>query len=420
MRARIFILGGEAAERDQSFDEILRRTFAGVLADNGALEYFTSLKDATVSIGKAFTDSDVVIFFSQPESFAETKEILCRALGLKLVVDEPLLGTALTTASPEMQESPYFNVCHAGVAEGSQIFALKDALYSGFGCKRGRQTLVLLPLSGERTRILLYSLVIPYLNGESGENISSTPLQFYYAQQLAASAVRENVKIAVASTKPAEILTKYLSYVPELTDRVMVAGKAEDRGNMPPNEYVVNLSITAAEFLGVPYGVAMSNAYYTGNDPAAEKTVYIAVTNEDETTVQELRSFYGESTGDFLFRSCGELCKLLARIIDVDAGEATDARSVAQKKSAARYKRAIAAVLALILLIGGGGAYYFYNYGYTAQDWLSRRRAFAQSLFNKEATSAADTSADAGTSDSAGSTAAPTENEAIRQYTVAD
>ena len=31
----------------------------------------------------------------------------------------------------------------------------------------------MLPLAGERTRILLYSLVIPYLNAESGENIST-------------------------------------------------------------------------------------------------------------------------------------------------------------------------------------------------------------------------------------------------------
>ena len=374
-------MGVDADDQDQSFDDILKRTFGNVLTDNGAVEYFSSLKDATVSIGRAFTDSDTVIFFSEPDHLAETMEILCRALGLKLIVDEPLLSTALTTAAQELQDSPYFNICHAGVAEGSQIFALKDALYSGFGCKRGRQTLVLLPLLGERTRILLYSLVIPFLNAESGESISTTPLQFYYAQQLAASAVREDIKIAVASTKPSEILTKYLSYVPELKDRVIVAGKAEERGAMPPNEYVINLSITASEFLGVPYGVAMSNAYYVGDDPAAEKTVYIAVTNENETRVHELHSFYGESTGDFLFRSCAELCRLLTHIIDADAGRTPD--TAAQKKAAGRYKGAIAAVLVLILLIAGAGCWYFHHNGYTLKQWTDRHLPFVSTLIEK-------------------------------------
>ena len=376
MKARIFILGRDPGAQDKSFDEILQRTFAQVLTDNAAIEHFSSLKDATVSIGKAFSDSDVVMFLSETDRLAETKEILCKALGMNLITDEELLAAALKSASPKELDSAYFNLCHAGVVEGSTVFALKDALYSGFACKRGRQTVVLLPYSEDRTRVLLASRVIPYLNEELGAQIPTAPMQFYYAEQLNLSAARDNVKIALAGTKTAEVFLRYLSYSPDLPGRVITASKAEQRGNTPPNEYVVNLSITAAEFLGLPYGIAMSNAYYVGDDPEGKKTVYIAVTNDAETTVRELHSFYGESTGDFLFRCCAELCKLLSRIIDGDAGLMEKLPAAVQKektkKKTNKLKGWIVFVALLIVAAVAAGGWYFHAHGYTLQRWMDR------------------------------------------------
>ena len=392
MKARLFILDGSASDADQNFDEVLRRTFKNVMTDNGAIQHFTSLKDATVSIGKAFSDSDTVIFFADASKFADTKDILCKALGMNLIVDEMMLSVALKNATDTDLDSAYFNICHAGVAENGTVFVLKDGLFSGFASKRGHQTVLLLPLAGERTRVLLTSQVIPYLNDNFGANISLTPLQFFYAQQLAASARREGVKIALAATKSATVFKDYLAAeTPELAERVLMGTKAENRGATPPNEYVVNLSITAAEFCGVPYGVAISNAYYIGDDPNAQKIVFIAVTNPTETTVRELRSFYGENTGDFLFRCCGELCRLLGRIIDNDAGMAeqnklTEAAREKERKQAKKYKAAIAAVLVLIVLITAAGGYYFHRNAYTVQNWLDRYMPFLQEFTTEKET----------------------------------
>ena len=379
MKARLFFLDGSTPNADQNFDEILQRTFSNVLTDNHAIQHFSALKDATVSIGKAFSDSDTVIFFADLKKFADTKDILCKALGLTLTVDEALLSVALKTASDRDLDSAYFNVCHSGVAVDSTVFVLKDGLYAGFSCKRGHQTVLLLPYSGDRTRVLLTTQVIPYLNDNFGANINMEPLQYYDAQQLAVSAKREGVKVALAGTKTAAVFKKYAAHTPELSQRILTGTKAERRGITPPNEYVVNLSITAAEFVGVPYGIAISNAYYVGDDPNAAKTVYVAVTNDSETTVREIHSFYGEDTGDFLFRCCGELCKLLCRIIDNDAGmavvrQADAAKQEKERKIISKYKSAIAAVLALILLIGAGGGYYFHRNAYTLKDWAYSAR----------------------------------------------
>ena len=386
MKARIYILGGDPSAADNAFEDILKRTFLPVLTNNAAVETFATLKDATVSIGNAFADSDTVMFFAPAAGYADTKEILCKALGLNLTVNEALLSDALKGASEAELESPYFNMCHAGVVDNGQIFVLRDALYAGFACKRGRQTVFVLPMAGERTRVLLTSQVIPYMNEILEAEISAAPLQFYYAEKLRFAVDRENVKIAVSATKASEVFLRYLSFTPSLAEQVMLATKAEKRGSTPPNEYVVNLSITAAEFLGLPYGVAISNAYYTGDDPDAKKTVYVAVTNDTETTVRELQSFYGESTGDFLFRCCSELCRLLTRIIDADAGlgemPGAAERTARGKKKHTGIKVAIVAVLALILACGGWGRYYFRQNDYTLKDWAKRHVPNVYALYD--------------------------------------
>ena len=111
----------------------------------------------------------------------------------------------------------------------------------------------------------------------------------------------------------------YVAAVNGLADRVSFAAKAEKRGSLSPADYVVNLSITAAEFFGTPYGVAISNAFYSGADPSGEKIIYLAITNEYETALREVRSVPGEEVPDMLARCCGDLCTFICDIAATDA-----------------------------------------------------------------------------------------------------
>lgn len=373
MRTKLFILGVNEDKRDHTFESILERTFQPVLAPEDGLQCYQSVRDATTEIGRAFTDSDSVFFFVEAGKYGDLKQVLCRAFGLELRVNEQLLLGAQKSA-PELEEKDlHFSVAHAGLPERADVFVLSDSLYAGFAVRRGRQTLFLLPWERERTGVLLTNQVIPYLNARARAGLSPDPIRFYSVEALRDAMVRQDIKIAVAGTKTESLFRRFVSVNPELAQRVMTVRKTTPRGTTPPGEYMVNLSITAAEFMGLPYGVAISNAYYTGNDPAAPKTVYLAVTNDEETTLRKLTSFYGESTADFLFRCCRELCALLTQIINVDAGlvkkdEKAEKDKLRRKKK--RFKVAIVTVLVMLLALGGGTWYYFTSHNYSIQDWV--------------------------------------------------
>ena len=374
MKTRIFVLGTPPEARDVSFDAVLRRTFGETLPEEKALSYYRTVRDATAEIGRAFTDADAVLFFADTAKYGDLKEILCKAFGVQLVIDDAMLLAAQTSA-PELEEKDLnFSAAHAGVPAGADVFVLGDGLYAGFALARGRQTVFVLPWEKERTGVLLVNQVLPYLNERFRLSLSGDAIRYADAESLKDAAARRDVKIAVAGTKTEKLLRRFISGTEGLDERFLTVAKVPGRGNTSPGEYMVNLSITAAEFLGLPYGVAMSAAYYTGDDPDASKTVYIAVTNDEETKLTKITSFYGEATSDFMFRCCRELCALLARVINADAGlteEAPKAEAKEEKQKIRVLRVLIALVLAAILAVGGFGWYYFSQHNYSLKDWAS-------------------------------------------------
>ena len=369
MKVRIFVLGMPRDETTATFDRMLERTFASVLEQPSDLIYHETIKDAIADVSRAFTDCDAVLFFSERSVFAQVKSVLSKALRLTLQTDEKLLRTA-TLAAPDAAAEPDFAVRNAGLPEGGEPFALSDALYSGFGVHKGRQSVIVLPAGVERTGILLAQQAIPYLNRMHGETLPTEYAEFVYAFALQDKIEGTDTAIALSDSNTAALIRRYLSHTPALNACTQTAAKAEKRGNLPPDEYIVNLSITAAEFLKAPYGVAMTNAFYSGENAEGERVVYLSVTSETENTVREVTSFYGESTPDLMNRCCGELCALVAQVMDVEAG-VLQKEPVKQKKKG---RAAFAVVLILLLLLLCGvvayGWYFFSRNGYSLGEWL--------------------------------------------------
>ena len=373
MRVRIFVLGMQRDETTRVFERMLERTFASALAEPTDLIYHENIKDAIADVSRAFTECDAVLFFPDRSVFAQVKTVLCKALRIPLETDEKLMRTA-SLAAPDAAAEPDFDVRNAGIPEGGEPFALSDALYSGFGVHRGRQTVIVLPAGVERTSVVLAQQAIPYLNRLHEETLPTEYAEFVYAYALQDKLEGSDTVIALSDSNTTALIRRYLSHTPALNACTQTAAKAEKRGNMPPDEYIVNLSITAAEFLKAPYGIAMTNAFYSGESAESERVVYLSVTSETENTVREVTSFYGESTPDLMNRCCGELCALIAQVMDLEAG-VLQREPVKKEKKKKKGKAAFVILLLVLLLLLGGviayGWYFFTQNGYSLGEWLA-------------------------------------------------
>ncbi len=369
MKIRFFILGAEENGYTERFISEVKYVFAEQLSDDGDVMRFSEIKEATTSIAKAVEDTHVLVFAAEGSQFGNTKKMLSKAFGFSLAEDTALLEKACRAEnkSPETADEE-FSLTHAHIPENARRFVLDDGLYAGFSVANGNQTVILLPYFRVRTASLLYSQVVPYLNASYHISISSDRLKKHNCEILKKALSDNNTRIAVAGTNTAAFLKEYLYSDEELKELVSFSEIAEKRGNMQPVDYVVNLSIAAAELLSCPYGIAISNAFYTGDSPDCEKVVYLAVTNERETSVREIHSFDGEDIPSFLARCSGDLCYFIADVFVCDNDKSADTE-LRRKAAVKRYKTAIIAVAAIIAAVAVFCVSYFRMHNYTFRQW---------------------------------------------------
>ena len=369
MKIRFFLLGTEKHSSSERFTAELKEIFSDNLSDNGDVASYSSMKDATTDIAKAVEEAHTLVFIAECSQFGSVKQMLSKAFGFELTCDSTLLERACEEMQKNRDDEDYdFSVTHAFIAPNSRVFVLDDGLYAGFSVANGNQTIILLPYERERTSVLLSSQVIPYLNASYHTEIDSAAVKKYYSGKLFEVLEEKNEKIAVANTSTASFFKEYISAEEKLSECVSFSPISEKRGDMAPVDYIVNLSVVASEFMNCRYGIAVSNAYYTGDSPESEKIVYLAVSNERETAVREIHSFKGEDIPSFLSRCCADLCVFIGDVIADDEAAQAD-YSVREKAAAKRYKAAISVVAAAIVAVAVFAFSYFYAHNYSISTW---------------------------------------------------
>lgn len=369
MKIRFFLLGIEAHSSFSRFDGELKQLFADFIEDNGEVSAFSGMKDATTEIAKAVSEAHALVFVADTTQFGTVKQMLSKAFGFELTCDSTLLERACDEMGKNKEDEDYaFSVNHAFIAPNSRVFVLDDGLYAGFSVANGNQTIIVLPYEKARTTELITSQVVPYLNSVYHVNIDTGVLKKYYSEKLFELLEENSATIAVANTSTASFLKEYIDVSDNSAELVKFSPVSEKRGDMPPVDYVVNLSIVASEFFSCRYGVAISSAYYTGEGPESEKIVYIAVTNERETSVREIHSFKGEAIPAFLSRCCSDLIVFISDVIRNDALSEED---YAKREKAAknRYKIAIAGVSGIIVALIAFVSVYFMSNDYSLGQW---------------------------------------------------
>lgn len=370
MNIRFFLLGAEKHNSLQRIEAELEYVFSDYLAEKDGVQSFTELKDASDSIAKAVENTHAVVFLADYSQYSDTKLMLSRIFGFQLSCDPELLDKACKTFNKSKEEDYTFSVTHAFVAPNSRIFVMEDGAYAGFAVANGNQTIILLPLDSSRTSTLLSQQVIPYLNATYHVSINTARLKTFNTGKLAEKCLENDIKIAVAGTNTASYFKEYSNYDERLKNIITISPITEKRGSMSPVDYIVNLSITAAEFFDCRYGVAMSNAFYTGDSPESEKIVYMTVTNERQSAVRELHSFPGEDIPAFLDRCCADLCNFIIDTLNNDE-EYIKEISEKEKSLAKRYKISIITVASLIAAMSIFCGVFFHINNYSMKDWYT-------------------------------------------------
>lgn len=372
IKIRTVVLGVNYESADKEFDEALYNVFGSYFPDNEAVSYFSTLKEATSTISKAFTDSDIVMFLMAQDSYGEEKRMLCKAMGLKFETDAVIKDAAVRSADGNMFTNENFENAHCRLPKNAHSFVLQDGLYAGFALAKGAQTIVVLPYGSIRTSLLIEKQVVPYLKEQYGINIDASAIMSRGRNELDEAIGDSGLKIAVAGTNTAALFKEYTGAVERLSNSVLLSGHTEERKDIAPNDYVVSLSITAAELMHTPYGIAISNAFYSGETADSEKTVYMAVTNDNSTVVREVYSKPYEEVSDFLTRCCSEMCLLLKEIIENDVDTDNKGGVVRKKRGLGGLWASV--ILSAVLLVGVVfyGTTVFHDNNYSFKKWYNR------------------------------------------------
>ena len=164
MNIKIFLLTNDQNSYAKRLAPELSHLFAQYLPAQGGIWEFPSVREAAESISQAFTDSHAILFFAEPNRFAETKSLLASSVGLQMHCETALLEQACATAQTAENDNSVFALTHAYIPDNARAITCADGLYTGFAVSAGNQTILLLPLERGRTEVLLAKSVLPLLN----------------------------------------------------------------------------------------------------------------------------------------------------------------------------------------------------------------------------------------------------------------
>lgn len=310
MNIKILTFGAKWNPTTARLGNVLRFILNGYLPKGKEIAYYESVTEALPEFSTRFQGTHTVLLLADTSDYAHIKSLLAKALHLQLRSAPEIAKNTRNTIGDFLSGSDEM-IAHCAVPADKKVFCLGDGLYAGFAVTAGQQNLILLPHDKDRTVTLLNQQVIPYINEFYGCSIPTDASRRYYANELCSLLCEHDEKMGVSGTKTAVFIRNTAATVPNLLPMLRFTPSAEAKGNLHPVEYAANLSIAACELEGNPYGAAMTNAFYTGAEATieTEKCVYLAITDDNDTSVREVHSFNGEEIGDFLNRCTEELFK---------------------------------------------------------------------------------------------------------------
>ena len=352
---------------DTSAIQSIYRAFASISSDTENFRVFEEQKSFFAEMGKAFSRASVIAAAADEASFLEQKWNILKALGLKSEIC-PAVMTAIKSSVNTTDSSMK---AHALMPKDAAVFLTRDGLYSGFAVQSGKQTLLFLPLSGQRTREILQSGVLPYFEEKNAPDEPQKPAEPEKPQielpdntarfaQTARMLSDANLTVAFASTQTNVFLQNGLRANPRFGDSFVPAAAEDDPGSRESGtERIACLADNARQEIGTPLGAAISNIYSLGMEKQ-ELFMFISLADSQCAHVRKITGTPDMNTNELVTLATDELYEMLQLYAAGEPFPPEDVQviplklhtqTVEEKQEGEKQKRSTGAKIAVCVLI---------------------------------------------------------------------
>ena len=267
------ILKDEASSQSVALQRMVEGVFTSMSdAQVNPFRIFNETKNYFGEMEKAFSRASVIVAAADEKAFLEQKWNLLKALGLKAEICPAVQNVMRESATvPDASMK-----AHALMPKDGALFLSPDGLYSGFAVRSGKQTLLFIPLSEERTEGVMGG-VRQYFEARAKKEAAQAPKQPVPAAPIdlpdnnlrfaeTAMLLAENdMAVAFARTETSVYLLNGMRNNPSCGDSfVPTEAVADSRESV--TERMACLAETARREIGTKLGAAISNIYSLGSD----------------------------------------------------------------------------------------------------------------------------------------------------------
>ncbi len=367
MKVELFAIIKDRAAADTSAIQSIYRAFASISSDTENFRVFEEPKDFFAELGKSFSRASVIVAAADEASFLEQKWNILKALGLKSEICPAVLTTIKSTVSAPDSSMK----AHALMPKDAAVFLTKDGLYSGFAMQSGAQTLLFLPLSGQRTREILQSGVLPYFAEKSApeqpqsmveperpqRELPDNNARFAETARLLSEA---DMTVAFASTQTNLFVQNGVRANPRFGDAFIPAAAQDDPGSRESvTERIACLADNARQEIGTTLGAAISNIYSLGMDKQ-ELFLHVALADSQCAHVRKIVGTPDMNTNELVALATDELYSMLQLYAAGDPFPPEDVQviplklytqTVQEKQEGEKQKRSTGTKIAVCVLI---------------------------------------------------------------------
>lgn len=300
------------SKHEEEFTDAREKILNCLHMGNAEVTAFEEKRELLFKMSELLKSGDSVLLLAEPEQYLSLKETLMRALALPVGIDEEL--------SARLQKSGK-DKRFANMPRGAKVFMTEDGVNSGFAVRAGKQTIILLPLDGERVDGLLTAGACAYLEN-FGNDISSSNgnrLSSDDSVQRASRALQRVGKRAAVSGTPTSEFAKELIASDEAgaaQDNFIFTESAQPRGEYAPRDYAVLLAKNAMEESGASVGAAVTNVFARNRKEPGGFFICIAVVADDKAAGRTIYANPGENPADFLKYAAAELLMLISEVAE--------------------------------------------------------------------------------------------------------